>query len=171
MNSVYDWEWFVKNFESISKINLSAYKRPQMERRINSFLRLVNAGDYYNFIALLRDDKAIYNRFIEHLTINVSEFFRNPTQWEVLEREIIPILLNSRSPLKAWSAGCSTGEEVYSLAMLLREKFNGKADTILATDIDSEVREKAAAGMYNLKAVQSLPENYKNKYFLKHGDN
>ncbi|MDD3364574.1 MAG: protein-glutamate O-methyltransferase CheR [Syntrophomonas sp.] len=171
MDSTYGWEWFVKQFESISKINLTAYKRPQMERRINSFMKLVNGGDYNKFIALLRDDIGIYNRFIEHLTINVSEFFRNPSQWEVLEKEIIPALLKERSPLRVWSAGCSTGEEVYSLAMLLRDKFPGKADKILASDIDNEVMEKATIGLYTLKALQSLPENYKSRYLAKDGEN
>jgi chemotaxis protein methyltransferase CheR len=142
-----------------------------MERRINSFMRLVNGGDYNKFIALIRDDRGIYNRFIEHLTINVSEFFRNPNQWEVLEKEIIPALLKERSPLRFWSAGCSTGEEVYSLAMLLRERFPGKADRILASDIDSEVMEKAAIGLYAAKAVESLPEKYKSSYFVKEGEN
>lgn len=171
MDSIYGWERFVKQFESISKIDLTAYKRPQMERRINSFMKLVNGGDYNNFMALISDDIGIYNRFIEHLTINVSEFFRNPSEWEILEKEIIPALLKERSPLRVWSAGCSTGEEVYSLAMLLRERFPGKTDRILASDIDNEVMEKATIGLYGAKAVQSLPENYKSRYFAKDGGN
>src|SRR5665647_322585 len=142
-----------------------------MERRINSFMKLVNGGDYNNFMALISDDIGIYNRFIEHLTINVSEFFRNPSEWEILEKEIIPALLKERSPLRVWSAGCSTGEEVYSLAMLLRERFPGKTDRILASDIDNEVMEKATIGLYGAKAVQFLPENYKSRYFAKEGGN
>jgi chemotaxis protein methyltransferase CheR len=127
------WEWFIKKFEGMSKIDLNAYKRPQMERRINSFMRSVNSGDYANFISILSSDRGIYRKFIEHLTINVSEFFRNPNQWAVLEREVIPELLKHSNSLKVWSAGCSTGEEAYSLAMLFREKFNCTAPHFVNT--------------------------------------
>ncbi|MDD3365600.1 MAG: protein-glutamate O-methyltransferase CheR [Syntrophomonas sp.] len=171
MDNLYGWEWFLKQFQTISKIDLTSYKRPQMERRINSFMKLVNIGDYNKFITLLRADDAIYHRFIEHLTINVSEFFRNPNHWEVLEKDVIPGLLKEKSPLRVWSAGCSTGEEAYSLAMLFREKFPNKVDRILASDLDNEVLEKAALGLYAVKGLQTLPVTYGNRYFIKEGEN
>ncbi|HZK86638.1 MAG TPA: chemotaxis protein CheR, partial [Syntrophomonas sp.] len=99
-----DWDWFVKKFETISSVDLSAYKRAQMERRINSFMRTVNAEDYQVFIALIQSDPNIYHKFMEHITINVSEFFRNPAHWEVMEKEVIPALIKQHPQLKVWSA-------------------------------------------------------------------
>lgn len=170
MESIYDWEWFIRQFEGMSKIDLTAYKRPQMERRINSFMRSSHAADYKEFIALIQKDKVLYRKFIEHLTINVSEFFRNPGHWEVLEREIFPVLLKQRTPLKIWSAGCSTGEEAYSLAMLCKEKIPGKTDKILASDLDQDVLERAQIGLYSAKAAQTLPPYYLERYMQKDGE-
>ena len=170
MGNGYGWEWFIKQFELLSKIDLTSYKRAQMERRILSFMKTVDNKDYDKFIALLRSDAGIYHRFIEHLTINVSEFFRNPSQWEVLEKTIIPSLLLEKKPLRVWSAGCSTGEEVYSLGMLFKEKFKGQVETILATDLDNEVLDKAMTALYTSKAVQTLPLSYRDRYMVKDGD-
>ena len=113
-----------------------------MERRINSFMRSVNSPSYEKFLELLVDDRDIYRRFVDHLTINVSEFFRNNQQWEILQKEIIPRLEIERNALKIWSAGCSTGEEAYSLAIMCRELGIRLQDQILATDIDQDVLEK-----------------------------
>lgn len=170
MENAFDWDWFIKRFEVISKIDLTAYKRPQMERRINSFMRSVGSNDFKQFVDTLGADKDIYRRFIEHLTINVSEFFRNNNNWDILEKEVIPALLKERSTLKVWSAGCSTGEEAYSLAVLFKEKFGGRIDTIFASDLDSDVLDKASIGLYSAKAAQTMPSTYLNKYFQKEGD-
>jgi chemotaxis protein methyltransferase CheR len=167
---VADWDWFVKRFEGLSRIDLTAYKRPQMERRINSFMRTVNVPDYRSFVDLLGNDKVVYRRFLDHITINVSEFFRNSNHWEVLEKEVIPVLLKGKNSLKVWSAGCSTGEEPYSLAMMFKEKNINLSDKILATDIDQDVLEKAGMGLYPAKAVQTAPDTYRNRYFIREGE-
>lgn len=165
-----DWDWFVRKFEALSKIDLQAYKRPQMERRINSFMRTINVSDYKGFVDLITTDKAVYRKFLDHITINVSEFFRNPNHWEVMERDIIPALLKGRNSLKIWSAGCSTGEEPYSLAIMCKEKYFNLADKILATDIDNDVLEKAAMGLYTAKAIQGVPPGGAQKYFVQEGE-
>jgi len=170
LEQVNSWEWFLARFGDLSNINLTAYKRPQMERRINSFMRNANAASYQDFLNLLSNDKDLFRRFVEYLTINVSEFFRNVQHWEILEKNIIPLLYQNSSRLKVWSAGCSTGEEPYSLAMLFKESFAAKVEPILATDLDRVVLEKAAAGLYNARALQSLPDKYIKKYFNKKGD-
>ncbi|MEA1961061.1 MAG: protein-glutamate O-methyltransferase CheR [Bacillota bacterium] len=167
MNS---WEWFIGQFEPMSKIDLTAYKRPQMERRINSFMRSAGAEDYQQFLNIIRTDKRIYRKFIEHLTINVSEFFRNQSHWDVLEREIVPSLLKERKALKVWSAGCSTGEEPYSLAMMFQEKFQSRVEKIIASDLDDEVLDKAGIGLYGEKAFETVPSLYQKKYFTREGD-
>mgnify|MGYP000267996176 CR=1 FL=1 len=164
------WEWFITRFESLSRIDLTAYKRPQMERRINSFMRSAGAEDYKSFLNLLRDDAALYRKFLEHITINVSEFFRNPNHWDILQNQVLPLLVKDRRSLRVWSAGCSTGEEPYSLAMLFMDKRIPLSDKILATDIDQDVLNKAMQGVYTSKAVQGIPPAYLSRYLDCHED-
>ncbi len=164
VNSTNQWESFVKKFHTLSGLDLVAYKRPQMERRINSFMRSVNSPAYGNFLELLANDRDIYRRFIDHLTINVSEFFRNYQQWEVLQKEILPNMPSDRNTFKIWSAGCSTGEEAYSLAIMCRELGIRLHDRILATDIDQDVLEKGRQGIYNGKAVEGIPAIWRDKH-------
>lgn len=164
MNQADDWANFVRKYQVLSGIDLVAYKRPQMERRINSFMRSIGSHSYVRFLELLGSDRDMYCRFLEHLTINVSEFFRNTQQWEVLEKEVMPILGNERPALKIWSAGCSTGEEAYSLAILCREKGMRLQDRILATDLDNEVLEKGRQALYSQKAIDGIPAAWRNKY-------
>jgi len=159
------WDWFVKKFQQKSGIDLTAYKRPQMERRIGSFMRSVSAPNYASFIRILENDAGIYRKFLDHITINVSEFFRNWNHWEILKNEIIPKLLRERSQVRSWSAGCSTGEEPYSLAILFQEYFPQKFEKILATDIDQDALEKAKIGIYNAKALQGVAPVLAKKYF------
>lgn len=161
----FDWEWFINSFEKLSKIDLKAYKRPQMERRINSFMRSANANNYKDFIDILNKDQQIYRKFLEHITINVSEFFRNLNHWEVMEKEVIPLLLQDKRSLKIWSAGCSTGEEPYSLAMMIKENRWNLRDKIYATDIDKEVLSKATRGIYSERAMEGVSKDIRNKFF------
>lgn len=166
MNLADDWANFVKKFQVLSGIDLVAYKRPQMERRINSFMRSIGSRDYASFLELLGSDHEMYRRFLDHLTINVSEFFRNVQQWEVLEKEIFPLLVDERPGLKIWSAGCSTGEEAYSLAILCREKGIRLQDKILATDIDNEVLERGRRALYTQKAIEGIQAPWRNRHVV-----
>ena len=108
--------------------------------------------------------------FVNYLTINVSEFYRNPEQWKLMDKDVIPELIGKfgRS-LKIWSAACSTGDEPYSLVMALSRHLPMNQINILATDIDKQVIEKAKIGLYNEKSVVSVPEDLKKKYFTKVG--
>jgi len=159
------WEWFISKFESLSRIDLTAYKRPQMERRINSFMRSAGANDYKSFLDLIRNDAPLYQKFLEHITINVSEFFRNANHWDILQNQVLPLLLKDRKSLRVWSAGCSTGEEPYSLAMMFSDRRIPLSDKILATDIDQNALNKAMQGIYTSKAVQGIPPAYISRYF------
>jgi len=161
----FGWDWFVKKAYQKTGFDLNAYKRPQMERRINSFMRTVGAHNYKGLINLCNEDEDVRRSLVEHLTINVSDFFRNPNCWQVLQQDIIPDLLKDRTPIKIWSSGCSTGEEPYSLALLMNEYFPGQAVTIKATDIDEVALQKAQTGSYSRKAVQGIPSHLLKKYF------
>jgi chemotaxis protein methyltransferase CheR len=165
MTNTMTYEVFIERIYRKTGIDLSGYKRPQMERRINSLMRSVHIENYNDYLGLLDKDAEHLRKFIDHLTINVSEFFRNPNQWQVLEQKIIPMLIQNNLELKIWSAGCSTGEEPYTLAMVLHEKFPNLRVKITAVDIDIEVLRKAKLGIYNHRSLVSTPPNYIKKYF------
>lgn len=155
---------FLENLKRKFDVDLLGYKRPQMERRINSLMRTLEVADYDQLVQTMAEDQVIFNRFLTHLTINVSEFFRNPSQWDVLKNKILPLLLKDTQNLKIWSAGCSTGEEPYSLAMVLKEHFPLGRHTILATDFDKNVLSKAKEGVYSAKEISGIPDYYRKKY-------
>ena len=120
----------------------------------------------YEYFKAIKQDKALFEEFVNYLTINVSEFYRNPEQWKILDTQIYPMLKERfRKPLKIWSAACSTGEEPYSLVMSLTKHYNLSEIEIQATDIDLQVMEKAKVGVYAQKSIAAVPEEMKKKYF------
>lgn len=161
------YEDFKKDFFQLSKIDLNAYKENQMKRRIDSYMGRYRLERYSDFFALLRKDKLFYDKFVAYLTINVSEFYRNPAQWHTLETEVIPYLkMMFGKKLRIWSAACSTGDEPYSLAMVFKELIPGGDIQIIATDLDKEVLKKAKKGFYSDKSIKDLPARYKDKYIV-----
>lgn len=88
-----DYEWFKKKILEYVGINLSYYKEKQMKRRIESLMKKNGFQNYADYYSALTKDQRLFNEFINYLTINVSEFYRNPQQWEILEREIMPYIL------------------------------------------------------------------------------
>ena len=159
------YEWFKQNFLSLSGIDLNSYKEGQMKRRIDNFLRKSKVTGYQEFISILKSNREIYDSFVTYLTINVSEFYRNPLQWQTLEQEIVPLLLKRfGKPLKIWSAACSTGDEPYSLAMVLSDFLPLNQIQILATDMDQEVLSKAKIGCYTEQSIKGLPKRYRYKF-------
>ncbi|MGL5260035.1 MAG: CheR family methyltransferase [Lachnospiraceae bacterium] len=166
----YDYEYFKKEVYNLTKIDLNAYKESQMKRRIDTLIMKNNIIGYDNFIRGLKDDKELFERFINYLTINVSEFYRNPDQWKFLDQKIIPELIQTFGKnLKIWSAACSTGDEPYSLVMALSKHIPLNQIRIFATDIDKQVIEKAKMGLYNEKSIEAVPAEFKSKYFTKVG--
>ena len=165
-----DYEKFKDMIYTKTGINLSCYKERQMKRRIDSLIKrnhFENYGDYYN---AMDRDKNLYNEFINYLTINVSEFYRNASQWDILLKEIFPSLLKSNRSLKIWSAACSTGEEPFTLVMVLSELLPLSQIKVLATDIDKEAIAKAQLGLYSAKSIVNVPKEHITKYFNKVGE-
>lgn len=146
-------------------INLNSYKHQQMKRRLDMLLKNNNVSDYRQYFQLIEEDKDKFQEFLDKITINVSEFFRNPNQFFLLRDRILPELYNTNGPLKIWSAACSTGEEPYSIAMLIKETGIKLRDKLLATDIDKKVLQKAIAGEYNSKNTTNIPPSFIKKYF------
>lgn len=164
------YEVFKTKVFELTKIDLNAYKERQMKRRIDSLITKHKVTTYLDYIQLLKTNKTLFDEFVNYLTINVSEFYRNPEQWVLLEKEIIPLLLTQSSTLKIWSAACSTGDEPYSLVMLLSKFLPMNRIKIIATDIDKQVLDKARMGLYNIKSLKGLPQEFITKFFTKIND-
>ncbi len=166
-----DYTAFKEHVFKLTKIDLNAYKERQMKRRIDALISKNNFTTYDDYVDALKKDKVMFEEFVNYLTINVSEFYRNPEQWQLLEKEIFPYLFNlSGDNLKIWSAACSTGDEPYSLVMLLSKFLPLSKIKIIATDIDKQVLDKARLGLYNEKSLAALPKEFKEKYFTRVGD-
>lgn len=166
-----DYEDFKKFILQQTTIDLNAYKERQMKRRIDTLIARNKFKDYDSYCNAIKVDKDLMEEFVNYITINVSEFYRNPALWKTLEDVILPDLINKfGSNLKIWSAACSTGDEPYSLAMVLAKKVPLSKVHIYATDIDEQVLAKAKDGVYGANSLKGLPDEYKNKYFEKMGD-
>lgn len=165
INSENTYEWFIKAFYPKSGLDLNFYKQNQMQRRIQSFMTSHKYQTFPDFIRALNADPVLYDSFFKHLTINVSQFFRDTTQWNTLRETIFPKLIQRKTSLKLWSAGCSSGQEPYSLAMTLMEHFPSISFTILATDIDVNVLQQAKEGIYKQNDFASTPPQIVQKYF------
>ncbi len=166
----FDYEYFKKAIYDMTKIDLNAYKEKQMKRRIDTLIEKHKVVGYDKYVALLKSDKEKFEEFVSYLTINVSEFYRNPEQWELMDKEIFPELIkNFGKNLKIWSAACSTGDEPYSLVMALSRHVPLNQIKIYATDIDKQILEKAKLGLYNAKSIENVPDDLKKKYFTEIG--
>ncbi len=166
----YDYEWFKNAVFQLTKIDLNAYKERQMKRRIDALITKHSIVGYDAYVQHLKTDKKMFEEFVNYLTINVSEFYRNPEQWQVMDKQIIPQLVSRFGKnLKVWSAACSTGDEPYSLVMALSRHLPLDMIHVVATDIDKQVIAKAKVGLYNEKSIAAVPEDFKKKYFTKVG--
>lgn len=165
-----NYEKFKADVLKLAKIDLNSYKEKQMRRRINTLITKNNVKTYDDYVALLKRDREKFEQFINFLTINVSEFYRNPDQWQILDKEVFPQLIQRFGKnLKIWSAACSTGDEPYSLVMALSRHLPLNNIKIIATDIDKQVIDTARMGLYNEKSIAAVPEDLKSKYFTKVG--
>lgn len=165
-----DYEGFKDEIYKLTKINLTLYKEKQMKRRIDALIKKNNINTYKEYVQVLKDNKDLFKEFINYLTINVSEFYRNPDQWSVLEKEVFPLLLGRNRRVTIWSSACSTGDEPYTLVMVLNKLLPLNQIRILATDIDMGALEKAKNGVYASKSLENLPKEMKEKYFTVNGD-
>lgn len=162
------YELFKKNINDLTNIDLNYYKEKQMKRRIESLLSRNGFKNFDDYFIGIKKDKQLLEQFINYMTINVSEFYRNASQWDVLQKDIIPALMTkSKRGLTVWSSACSTGEEPYSLVMMLSNFFPLRDIKIIASDIDEEAMNKARLGLYSEKSLANVPEAFKQKYFNK----
>jgi len=166
----YDYEYFKREILALTTIDLDCYKEKQMKRRIDTLITKHKIQGYDKYVAGLKTDKELFDEFVSYITINVSEFYRNPEQWKLLESDVFPELIQKFGKnLKIWSAACSTGDEPYSLVMALSRHVPLNNIKIYATDLDKQIIAKAKVGIYNEKSIASVPDDFKRKYFTKVG--
>lgn len=159
------WHTFQSAVLRLAGVDLRAYKERQMRRRLGNLMQRLGVRDWLDFVRVLRQDPAALRAFQEFFTINVSEFFRQPEKFQLLDREYLPALLRERSSLRIWSAGCSNGAEPYSIAMLLARRTPGARHTIVATDIDARILGVArAGGPYTEADVRNVPPDLRQRF-------
>lgn len=162
-----DFTSFKRKVKIAYGLDLGAYKRPQMERRLRANMEKCGAASFQHYFKLIQSDKKLADEFLDRLTINVSELFRNPDQFQTLEKRVIPELLKSGRGLTIWSAGCSYGAEPYTLSILLNEIAPVGKHSILATDIDDAMLARALRGIFQETEIRNVTKQRVEKYFGK----
>jgi len=168
-----DYERFKRYVYRITGIDLGLYRAQQMHRRLLGLVERANLKTFAEYAQCLERDPEELAVFLDRMTINVSELFRNPDKWEELRDKVLPPMVQNATRsgrrLRVWSAGCSYGAEPYSLAMILDQLTPGQRHTLLATDIDQGTLAKARNGVYTPADIKNVPPTCRQRYLVKHG--
>ncbi len=165
--------------QKYKSFDISQYKDSYIERRVNARMNLAKRNDLESYIELLRNNPEEFNKLMDGLTVNVTEFFRNTETFAALETDTIPKILenketDSRAVIKVWSAGSSSGEETYTLAILFLEALrkSGKEYDLMVygTDIDRKSMIQAKSGSYESNKVRRIRKDLLDRYFEEHGN-
>jgi chemotaxis protein methyltransferase CheR len=151
-----DYVAFCEGVRRLTAIDLLQYKRGQMERRIRSFAGRRGTPELSAYLRLLHAERGELDAFLDRVTINVSQLWRNPEQWTLLARAILPELAE-RGRVRAWSAGCSYGAEAYTLATVTRELVPSLRVEVKGTDIDRRMVERARTGWFSEEDARTAP--------------
>lgn len=165
-----DYAQFISGIKKKTGIDLSLYKEAQMKRRLTSLYEKRGFSSFREYLMALGRDSELLNEFLDRMTINVSEFYRNRNRWDVLENKILPELFRRTKRPKIWSAACSTGEEPYTIAMIMSKFMSLSQVQIQATDLDENVLAQAKLGLYPARSLNEVPLEMKNKFFTKEGN-
>jgi chemotaxis protein methyltransferase CheR len=157
-----DFLQFCTGVRRLTGIDLTQYKRRQMERRVRTFADR-RAPDLAAYLQALSGSRDELNDFLDRVTINVSQLWRNPEQWEALAK--IVVQLAETGTVRAWSAGCSYGAEAYTLAAIGREVAPKARLEILGTDIDKRMVERAREGRFTTDDARTAPPAQLKKWF------
>ena len=151
--------------------DFTGYKRASLERRIRKRMQEVGISQVDEYLDYLEVHPAEFTELFNTILINVTGFFRDPPTWQLLQEEIVPSLLSRRSgePIRVWVAGCATGEEACTVAIVLAEdmgeqQFRDRVK-IFATDVDDEALTQARLATYEARAVEAVPEELRERYF------
>jgi two-component system CheB/CheR fusion protein len=152
--------------------DFGAYKRSSLERRITKRLQTIGLESYLDYVDYLEVHPEEFGQLFNTILINVTDFFRDEPAWELLARDILPRMLGAKEPhepIRVWSAGCASGQEAYSIAMLLAEAMGEdqyrQRVKIYATDVDDEALGEARLAAYTEAQVSNVPLHLRQKYF------
>lgn len=159
------FELFKEKVRAGLGFDLDGYKEKQLLRRLHALMARRQVADYAAYYRLLAADPAARREFIDYLTINVTEFFRDPHLFRYLEERVLPEMLAAKPHLRVWSAACSNGAEPYSLAIILEELAPGRPHRIEATDLDPGILEVAKAGRYPEDLLRHVSPARRGRFF------
>lgn len=156
-------------------LDVNQFKENYIKRRLAVRMRALQIKDYSDYVKYLDANKHEYDQLFDKLTVNVTQFFRDPEVFIEFENTLLPAFFESGAEeIKVWSAGCSSGEEPYSIAISIMEtceKLKIKADfEVEATDIDDASLFKAVNGKYDTRTMENIAESRREKYFSKNTD-
>jgi chemotaxis protein methyltransferase CheR len=164
-----DYVEFCEGIRRLCSIDLLQYKRGQMERRIRTFASTRGHDALPAYLAVLRRDGRELERLLDRVTINVSQLWRHPEQFDVLARDVLPELA-ATGRVRAWSAGCSYGAEAFTLAAVCRTVVPRANVTITGVDIDGRMVERARTGIFSAADARSVAPGLMDKWFTKRPD-
>ncbi len=157
--------------------DFTAYKRPSLMRRVSKRMQTVNVPDYASYIEYLEVHPGEFQELFNTVLINVTGFFRDPPAWDYIRDEVVPSLIARKEPaepIRVWSAGCASGQEAYSIAILLAEALGPEAFRqrvkVYATDRDEEALDQARRASFSDRDVQAVPPELRQRYFEPTGD-
>lgn len=136
------------------------YAPASLKRRIRNWMKQEGVATVSALQDKVLHDAAAMDRFLVNVTVNVTEMFRDPPFYRALRSTVVPLLRKAQYPTRIWDAGCSTGEEVYSLAILLREEGLSDSCRIYATDLNEHALSRAKEGIFSLSRMQDYSRNY-----------
>ena len=139
--------------------DFTSYSTASVKRRINRLFILDHFKDFEDFRKRVLHDKNYIRRFVQEITVNVTEMFRDPLFYKLIREQVLPVLATYPF-IRIWHAGCSTGEEVYSMAILLKEAGVMHKSLLYATDINPGVLDQVTRGIYPLRSLRQFSENY-----------
>ncbi len=164
-----DYDFFKEWVKKKLKIDLHAYKEKQLHRRIATVMNSAGVSDLRSYAALIEKDQQVRQVFLDYITINVTEFYRNKEIFEEFETALREILVPRFKNLKIWSAACSIGAEPYSVSMIM-ERNQIRNSSILATDIDDTILRKAKEAKYRETELKNVAPSELTDFFEKKGN-
>ena len=185
-SAVYNTKMTAEEFRKLSSfitehtgIKMPEAKKVMLQSRLQKRLRYLDMNSFKEYVEYVFSEDGIQNELIHMLDVvstNKTDFFREPVHFEFLEKTLLPEYVNNfplNRPLKIWSAGCSSGEEVYTIAITISEFINnhpGLNYSIFGTDISTEILRRAVNAIYKEEKINNIPIELKKKYFLKSKD-
>jgi chemotaxis protein methyltransferase CheR len=164
MSPADDYTAFCDGVRRLTGIDLGQYKRPQMERRIRALAERRGHRDLPAYLGAIHSEPALLEEFLDRVTINVSQLWRNPEQWQRLAESVLPELA-ATGRVTAWSAGCSYGAEAYTLAALCRELAPQARVEVRGSDIDRRMVARAREGRFSDADARSAPPQALARWF------